>query len=46
VALEDLRVVALPALRHRLLLSIESEVDGVEVDALLYRIVEQWERTH
>jgi MoxR-like ATPase len=46
VALEDLRAVALPALRHRLLLSIESEVDGVEVDALLYRIVEQWERTH
>jgi MoxR-like ATPase len=45
VALEDLRAVALPALRHRVLLSIESEVDGVKADALLHRIVEKWART-
>jgi MoxR-like ATPase len=41
---EDLRAVALPTLRHRVLLSIESEIDGVEIDGLLGQIVEQWER--
>jgi MoxR-like ATPase len=44
VALADLRAVALPALRHRVLLSIESEVAGVQVDDLLTRIVDEWER--
>jgi MoxR-like ATPase len=44
VALDDLRAVALPALRHRVLLSIESEVAGVQVDELLARIVDEWGR--
>ncbi len=45
VALEDLCTAALPALRHRVLLSIESEVDGVEIDELLTRIVNEWMRS-
>ena len=44
VALEDIHAVALPALRHRVLLSIASEVDGVAVDGVLEHIVEQWAR--
>jgi MoxR-like ATPase len=35
VALEDLRKAALPALRHRLLLRFESEVNGMTPDRLL-----------
>jgi MoxR-like ATPase len=45
VALEDLRDLALPALRHRVLLSLESEVAGVRVDEVLARVVEQWSRS-
>ena len=44
VALDDVRAVALPALRHRVLLSIESEVAGVQVDDLVGRIVDEWAR--
>jgi len=44
VAIDDLAQVAIPALRHRVLLNIESEVEGVEVDAILERIVERWKR--
>jgi len=40
VAIDDLRQVALPALRHRVLLTIESEVDGVVVDDLLTVMLE------
>jgi MoxR-like ATPase len=46
VSLDDLRATALPALRHRELLSIESEVAGVQVDQLLAQIVEAWARAH
>jgi MoxR-like ATPase len=35
VSLEDLRRTSLPALRHRLLLRFESEVDGLTADQLL-----------
>ncbi len=41
VAFEDLHSVALPALRHRILLKMESAMDGVEVDETLSRIIEQ-----
>jgi MoxR-like ATPase len=41
VAFEDLREVALPALRHRLLLKMESTMDGIETDAVLTDIVRQ-----
>jgi MoxR-like ATPase len=41
VAFEDLRNVALPALRHRVLLKMESEMDGIDTDALLTGIISQ-----
>jgi MoxR-like ATPase len=41
VASEDVRAVALSALRHRLLLNFEAEADRVDADAILSRIVEQ-----
>jgi MoxR-like ATPase len=42
LAPEDIHAVALPALYHRVLLSMESEIDGVDVADLLDRIVEEW----
>ena len=44
VAIEDVADIALPTLRHRVLLTIESEVEGVEVDALLEEVVRKWAR--
>ena len=41
VAAADVRAVALPALRHRLLLNFEAEADRVDADAILSRILEQ-----
>jgi MoxR-like ATPase len=46
VALTDIAAVALPALRHRVLLAIESEVAGVQLDRLLEQIVDAWARGH
>jgi MoxR-like ATPase len=39
---EDLAAVALPVLRHRVLLQLESELEGLEVDGLLRELLEQW----
>jgi MoxR-like ATPase len=39
VAAEDLRRVALPALRHRLILSFEGETDGATADAILDEVI-------
>ncbi|ADI13736.1 AAA family ATPase [Truepera radiovictrix] len=39
VELEDLRRAALPALRHRLLLSFEAEVEGASSDAVLAELL-------
>ncbi|HHH38597.1 MAG TPA: MoxR family ATPase [Sedimenticola sp.] len=44
--LDDLAQVALPVLRHRILLRVESELEGVEVDGLLSGILEQWRQRH
>ena len=41
VAAADVRAVALPALRHRLLLNFEAEADRVDTDAILERILDQ-----
>ena len=38
----DLEAVALPVLRHRVLLRLESELDGLGVDALLGEILAEW----
>jgi MoxR-like ATPase len=46
VDLEDIQRVTLPVLRHRVLLDIESELEGIKVDSLLLEILEQWRRTH
>ena len=40
VSVEDLRAVALPALRHRLILNFEGEAEGVDVDRLIGELVE------
>lgn len=41
VEFADLRRAVLPALRHRLLLSFEAEVEGVAADAVLHDIIAQ-----
>ena len=43
VELADLRRAAVPALRHRLLLSFEAEVEGVTPDAVLEEVIAQAE---
>jgi MoxR-like ATPase len=43
VSVEDLRAMALPALRHRLILNFEGEAEGVDVDELVGQIVESAE---
>ena len=40
VSVEDLRSLALPALRHRLILNFEGEAEGVDVDDLIGQIVQ------
>src|SRR5262244_27443 len=40
VSTEDLRAVALPALRHRLILNFEGEAEGVDVDRLIGDLVD------
>jgi MoxR-like ATPase len=43
VSVDDLRAMALPALRHRLILNFEGEAAGVDVDDLVTQIVESAE---
>jgi len=43
---EDLAAVALPTLRHRVLLRLESELEGLDADTVLSGIVEQWRREY
>ncbi|HXJ79577.1 MAG TPA: MoxR family ATPase [Candidatus Methylomirabilis sp.] len=40
VSVEDLKAVALPALRHRLILNFEGEAEGVDVDRLIGELVD------
>src|SRR5213594_3861849 len=39
VSVEDLRALAAPALRHRIILNFEGEAEGVDVDTLIAQIV-------
>jgi MoxR-like ATPase len=39
VSVEDLRAIALPALRHRLILNFEGEAEGIDVDRLITQLV-------
>jgi MoxR-like ATPase len=41
---EDVAAVALPTLRHRVLLRLESELEGLDTDTVLRDIVEQWRK--
>ncbi|PYM19847.1 MAG: AAA family ATPase, partial [Candidatus Rokuibacteriota bacterium] len=43
VSVEDLRALAGPALRHRIILNFEGEAEGVDVDTLIGQIVDSAE---
>lgn len=45
VALEDIDDVALLALRHRILLNMDSELDNIDVDEILLQILQSWRKT-
>jgi MoxR-like ATPase len=40
VSLEDLRAIALPALRHRIILNFEGEAEGIDGDRLITEVLE------
>ena len=42
VDVDDLAEIALPVLRHRILLRLESELDGLDVDSTLASIIDGW----
>ncbi|MBL3600779.1 MAG: MoxR family ATPase [gamma proteobacterium endosymbiont of Lamellibrachia anaximandri] len=42
VDFDDLARMALPVLRHRVLLTIESELDGISSDSILRQIIQEW----
>jgi MoxR-like ATPase len=42
VDIADLEAVALPVLRHRVLLRLESEIDGLDADAVLTSVLAEW----
>jgi len=44
VDIDDLAAVALPVLRHRILLRLESELDGRDADATLASVIDGWRR--
>ena len=39
-SLEDIRAVALPVLRHRILLNFQAEADGIDADQMVRRLLE------
>jgi MoxR-like ATPase len=43
VSVEDLRALAAPALRHRIILNFEGEAEGIDIDSLITQIVESAE---
>ena len=40
VSVEDLRAVALPSLRHRVILNFEGEAEGITADAIVRTILD------
>jgi MoxR-like ATPase len=44
VDIDDLAAVALPVLRHRILLRLESELEGLDADATLASVIDGWRR--
>ncbi|KAB2910587.1 MAG: MoxR family ATPase [Kofleriaceae bacterium] len=45
VAIDDIRAVAAPALRHRLILNFEGEAEGVRADAIIAEILKSTKET-
>jgi MoxR-like ATPase len=45
VSIDDLKALAAPALRHRVILNFEGEAEGVDVDNLIAQIIESVEAT-
>jgi len=43
VSLDDLKALAAPALRHRVILNFEGEAEGIDVDTLVSQIIENVE---
>jgi MoxR-like ATPase len=41
VSLDDVRAVALPVLRHRVLLNFQAEADEMDTDAIVRQLLEQ-----
>ena len=41
ISFDDLKTNALPALRHRILLNFEGEADGLDIDSILTKIVDE-----
>jgi MoxR-like ATPase len=41
VSYEDLRRVVLPALRHRLVLNVEAQLQNIDTDTVLNQILEE-----
>ena len=41
--MDDLRALAAPALRHRIILNFEGEAEGVDTDVLIAQIVQSAE---
>jgi MoxR-like ATPase len=39
VSIEDIKALAVPALRHRVILNFEGEAEGVDTDTLITRVV-------
>ncbi|RPH60832.1 MAG: AAA family ATPase, partial [Burkholderiales bacterium] len=44
VDVADLEAVALPVLRHRILLRLESQLEGLDADSLLASVIDEWRR--
>jgi len=43
ISRDDLRKVALPGLRHRIILNFEGEAEGIEADEIIQNILEEVE---
>jgi MoxR-like ATPase len=41
VSFEDIRALLLPSLRHRLILNLEADAEGVDAEKILHEIVER-----
>jgi MoxR-like ATPase len=41
VSLDDVRALALPVLRHRVLVNFQAEAEGLDADALVSRLLDE-----